>query len=502
MINLNIQKGHVLKALSFIDENGVLSGRKSVKYHLAYKGKNYPPKYVISLANKFATGTELSSKVFSGGYETNNFLSKLGFIIKSKLKLKDTLQLDNYTDYKLHFATGEINKKEALMELESGRFATFQNKQSMLNFSRKYIFSLVYMNEGEWLFAGIYESLSYEMHPTDTQYKYRYKTVLTEQYQEFIGRLIVKYDKNFRQSYLQLENYIEDLVISKILDTSVLDTYSTQNKKDVVKQITELELPESYYQRAYEITKQYIDENVDLPLKEAKRLIAGNGNQNTANYHIYGIKGLLTGEKFTAKLTEEPLDFYISFITREFGLVGFKKAVVALEKNLNYRIEDLGENPNSFREFCKKYYEKLKLHEDEIEQEEILKKLEKNNFTKESLIAYFNNLKRSEQKKVEYSGSAYKRDNVTVANLKALRDFTCQICSCKIQKADGSFYVEAAHIYPKAKGGEESPRNLLILCPNHHKEFDYGQRKILKHTDEEIEFILNGVEYKIYIGII
>ena len=349
MINPNIQRTDILKALDFIDIKGVPKQRKSTKYNLIYNEKSYPPKYVISIANKFVTGEELNNEQFSGGTETNNFLSKHGFIIEETIHLK---------------------------------------------------------------------------------------------------------------------------------------------------------LPKDYYQRAYSITKKYIDKNIDLPLKEAKQLIAGNGNHNTANYHIYGIKGLLTGEKFTSKLTEESLDFYLSFITREFGLIGFKKAVVALGKHLKYRIEDLGENPVSFKRFVEKYRKEINLLEDEIEQAEILQELEQKNPSKASLIAYFKNLKLSEQKKVAYSGGkAYKRDNVTVANLKRLRNFTCQICQCQIKKADGSFYIEAAHIYPKAKGGEESPRNLLILCPNHHKEFDYGQREILMHTDEEIEFNLNGINYKIYIGL-
>ena len=370
MINPNIQKTDILKALAFIDKNGVPNQRKSTKYTLVYNENNYPPKYVISIANKFVTGEELDNKQFSGGKETNIFLSKRGFIIEDKTPLKDIIKLDNYTD-----ADSAQNK----------------DKQTSL---------------------------------------------------------------------------------------------------------------QGYYQRAYSVTKKYIDENIDLPLKEAKQLIAGNGNHNTANYHIYGIKGLLTGEKFTSKLTEESLDFYLSFITREFGLIGFKKAVVALGKHLKYRIEDLGENPVSFKRFVEKYRKEINLLEDEIEQAEILQELEQKNPSKASLIAYFKNLKFSEQKKVAYSGGkAYKRDNVTVANLKRLRNFTCQICQCQIKKADGSFYIEAAHIYPKAKGGEESPRNLLILCPNHHKEFDYGQREILMHTDEEIEFNLNGINYKIYIGL-
>ena len=489
MINPNIQKTDILKALDFIDKNGVPKHRKSTKYNLVHNEKSYPPKYVISIAHKFLTGEELDTGQFEGGKQTNNFLSKRGFIIEGKTPLKNILQLDNYTNYKLHFATGEKDKKEALTALQNGTFDEFQNQQSKLNFSRKYILSLVYIAEGTWVFAGIYESLGHEIHPTDTQYKYRYKTMLTEQYQEYIGKLIVKYDKNFRQSYPYLENHIEGIVISKILNTALFDTKLTQNKDRQTNAY-------DYYQRAYSVTKRYIDENVDLPLKEAKRLIARDGNHNTANYHIYGIKGLLIGEKFTSKLTEESLDFYISFITREFGLIGFKKAVIALEKHLQYRIDDLGEPSVSFKEFVEKYRKELNLLEDEIEQAEILQELKQSNPSKASLIEYFKNFKSSEQKKVAYSGGkAYKRDNVTVANLKKLRDFTCQICGCKIKKADGSFYIEAAHIYPKAKGGEESPKNLLILCPNHHKEFDYGKLDILKHDEEEIVFVLNGQEH-------
>lgn len=276
MINPDIEKTDVFKALDYIDEKGVPKHRKSTKYNLIHNEKSYPPKYVISIANKFATGEELDTEKFNGGKETNNFLSKLGFIIQGKTPLKDIIQLVNYTDYKLHFATGEKDKKEALTALENGTFDDFQNQQSKLNFSRKYILSLACIGEGEWVFAGIYENLGHEIHPTDTQYKFRYKTILTEQHQEYIGKLIVKYDKNFRQSYPYLEKYIEDIFVLKMLNNSLFDAQSTQNKD---KQASRLD----YYQRAYSITKKYIDENIDLSLKEAKQLIAGNGNYNTAN---------------------------------------------------------------------------------------------------------------------------------------------------------------------------------------------------------------------------
>jgi len=81
MINNNINKEHIIKALNWIDEHGVALNRESRKYHLKYQGRFYPPKYILSIANKFATGKELEPAEFSGGNETNSFLSGFGFEI-------------------------------------------------------------------------------------------------------------------------------------------------------------------------------------------------------------------------------------------------------------------------------------------------------------------------------------------------------------------------------------------------------------------------------------
>lgn len=79
--------------------------------------------------------------------------------------------------------------------------------------------------------------------------------------------------------------------------------------------------------------------------------------------------------------------------------------------------------------------------------------------------------------------------------MKILRDFKCQICETTILKKDGKYYIEATHITPKKSKGSESPDNILILCPNHHKEFDLGDKKIIKRTTERIVFEINGKEY-------
>jgi hypothetical protein len=81
MIPKNIKQQHVIQAIDEIERSGVRYHRESVRYNLIYQGKPYPPKYVLSIANKYANGRELEPSEFSGGVETNDFLRELGFSI-------------------------------------------------------------------------------------------------------------------------------------------------------------------------------------------------------------------------------------------------------------------------------------------------------------------------------------------------------------------------------------------------------------------------------------
>ena len=81
MIPDNIARNHILKAIQEIDRDGIPKGRNAKKFKLVFDEKAYPPKYVISLANKYANGEELEPSDFGGGQETNTFLTELGFEI-------------------------------------------------------------------------------------------------------------------------------------------------------------------------------------------------------------------------------------------------------------------------------------------------------------------------------------------------------------------------------------------------------------------------------------
>ena len=79
MIPQEIRPEHIVEAIEKIRMEEIPPRRRSRKYYLKYEDGRYPPKFVVSVACKFATGRELSHKMFNGGFETNSFLEGLGF---------------------------------------------------------------------------------------------------------------------------------------------------------------------------------------------------------------------------------------------------------------------------------------------------------------------------------------------------------------------------------------------------------------------------------------
>jgi hypothetical protein len=92
-----------------------------------------------------------------------------------------------------------------------------------------------------------------------------------------------------------------------------------------------------------------------------------------------------------------------------------------------------------------------------------------------------------------------RRDTQLIKALKELCEYRCQFpgCGARIQKRDGGFYIEVAHVQPVSRGGQSVIGNLLVLCPNHHKEFDCGNLEIVEQTADRIRGSLNGKHFEI-----
>lgn len=90
----DVTKGHVLQALKEIDRVSFPIDARSSTYDLIYGSNRYPPKYVLSLAVKYAAGEMLPRAFFDGGEDSKAFrlLRSKGFAIERKDFIPELLQ--------------------------------------------------------------------------------------------------------------------------------------------------------------------------------------------------------------------------------------------------------------------------------------------------------------------------------------------------------------------------------------------------------------------------
>ncbi|HIC8923825.1 hypothetical protein CMU86_08295 [Elizabethkingia anophelis] len=248
---------------------------------------------------------------------------------------------------------------------------------------------------------------------------------------------------------------------------------------------------------AYEISKKVFEGKLTF-IDGKKQLVGDNKmNPNSAADYINNFRRMLEGKKFTRTNNAHSMEYFFENIYKDYGSSGLSNALTALRLHIEYYEGIQKVVMHKMRNIYSKYSAISIDTPDEQEQKEIMRELKSK--AKEDIITELKNLKPTDPEVVIINSKSFKRDNRTIAQIKVLRDFKCQICSTTIKKKDGTFYIEAAHIEPKHKKGCETPDNIILLCPNHHKEFDFGDRDILLHNKDVVHFSLNGLEYKISI---
>lgn len=143
-------------------------------------------------------------------------------------------------------------------------------------------------------------------------------------------------------------------------------------------------------------------------------------------------------------------------------------------------------------------YIQIETFENGLEQNEIEYSIETDSIEldKNDLYQKIIDCEKDKSEKITINGKTYKRHNYLMVQIKKYRDYKCQFCSTTILKANGDYYIEACHIKAKAEGGKDSLDNILILCPNCHKLFDFGNREKEEYSKDSYSVIINGKKYK------
>ena len=131
------------------------------------------------------------------------------------MKLKDLIPFleENKREIKIHCAKGRKNNYEPQKKFFNGQFKEWQEHQNKNNFTKKYILSLIYWGQDEWLFAGVYEKISVRRNGKN---EFFYETKISDIAAELVGRLIVGYKRGFRNSYPHLATCIDNIEILEI----------------------------------------------------------------------------------------------------------------------------------------------------------------------------------------------------------------------------------------------------------------------------------------------
>jgi len=249
---------------------------------------------------------------------------------------------------------------------------------------------------------------------------------------------------------------------------------------------------------AYEISKKFYEKR--MTFSEGQKVIAGDKkmNKNSAADYINDFKGLIEGRRFTRTLNAYSMEYFLEHLFNDYGTQGLTDALTALKEHIEYNEGIQKVRMHKMRDIYEKYFATIPVQTpDEQEQNELIKEIINDQPSKADILNELKNLEETDPEVIYFKGKAFKRDNKTVAQIKVLRDFKCEFCGTSIKKKDGSKYVEAAHIRAKHLKGRETLDNIILLCPNHHTEFDLGDRVIVNHTRSSIDIILNETYYHI-----
>lgn len=145
----NITAAHIEQAISEISSSEIPAARKSTVYDLIFNDKKFPPKYVLSIANRYANGEELPSDNFTA-HQAITFLQKLNFTI-----MKGDEKLSFYPELKRFLQQAETEDLKT-KDYYKDRFAGLTVKVSFGQGVKAQVPWIAFLNDTDKVSDGIY----------------------------------------------------------------------------------------------------------------------------------------------------------------------------------------------------------------------------------------------------------------------------------------------------------------------------------------------------------
>lgn len=143
------------------------------------------------------------------------------------IRLIDILNLKGIAlgRYKIHLATpGRTSPLEAYWQ---GTFKDWQEEQNGRNFECETVIGLIHRGGDRWLFGGVYRILGVG----GAKPRFRYNTELLAGQDDLVGRIVVRYKREFRSSYIWGDKYGSQLEIAEILESPLaIEEFDGYNK--------------------------------------------------------------------------------------------------------------------------------------------------------------------------------------------------------------------------------------------------------------------------------
>jgi hypothetical protein len=123
------------------------------------------------------------------------------------VKLEDILLITDQSikpeDCKVHLACSDgDNDPYDLFKATEEKFDEWQALQSKRNFSKPYLATVIAIPDSDdWVFAGLFkvgEPIETKVHP---RYRFTYQMERVQSFDAYVGRVIVCYERSFRQCY-------------------------------------------------------------------------------------------------------------------------------------------------------------------------------------------------------------------------------------------------------------------------------------------------------------